>query len=66
MTDREALNQALAVLSAIMQMSDHVEKCGGLKSLSGVAAAHKMQTSIQKNGPRLAVLAKKLMEQVND
>jgi hypothetical protein len=66
MTDREALNQALAVLSTIMQMSDHVEKCGGLKCMSGVAAAHKMQTSIQKNGPRLAALAKKLAENGND
>ncbi len=57
MTDKEALTQALAVLAAIMKMSDHVEKCGGLTCISGVAAAHTMQKSIQKNGPRLAKLA---------
>lgn len=62
MSEREALNQALAVLATIMQMSDHVKACGGLTCLSGIAAANKMQNSIQKNGPRLAALAKVLSE----
>jgi hypothetical protein len=57
MTDRQALEQALAVLIAIMKMSDRVEECGGLTCLSGIAAANTMQNSIQKNIPRLAKLA---------
>lgn len=44
----------LAVLATIMQMSDHAQKLGGATSIAGVAALHKMQVSIQKNGPRLA------------
>jgi hypothetical protein len=62
MTDRQALEQALAVLIAIMQMSDRVKECGGLTCLSGIAAANTMQNSIQKNGPRLAKLAMHLRD----
>lgn len=61
MSDKEALHQALAILAAIMQMSDECEKLGGCVTLAGIASAHKMQTSIQKNGPRLAKLAKHLL-----
>lgn len=60
MTDREALNTALAVLATIMKMSDEAQALGGATSISGIASLHKMQTSIQKNGPRLATLAQQL------
>ena len=66
MTDREALTQALAILSAIMKMSDHVKECGGLTCISGIAAAHTMQESLQKNGARLAGLAKHLLRETNN
>lgn len=49
----EAGKIALLTLDAIIQMSDHAEEMGGATSISGVAALHKMQTSIQKNKKRL-------------
>ena len=48
---------ALAILAAFMKMSDDAEALGGAWSIAGIASLHKMQTSIQKNGPRLAALA---------
>jgi len=47
---------AVLLLGAIMEMSDHAEKMGGSFSISGVAALHKMQTSLQKNRPRVVAL----------
>jgi hypothetical protein len=44
---------AFATLDAIIEMSDHAESVGGATSIAGVAALHKMQTSIQKNKSRL-------------
>lgn len=61
MTDREKLAVALAVLGAIVEMSDRVASAGGTTCISGIAAAHTLQTSIQKNKPRLAKLAKDLV-----
>lgn len=60
MTDKQALNTALAVLATIMKMSDEAETLGGATSIAGVASLHKMQTSLQKNGPRFAALAQQL------
>lgn len=56
----QAVNAMLSVFGVIMKMSDHAESLGGAKSIAGVAALHKMQTSIQKNGPRLAEIARAL------
>jgi hypothetical protein len=44
---------AIALLDAIIQLSDHAQEMGGATSISGVAALHKMQTSIQKNKQRM-------------
>jgi cell division protein ZapA (FtsZ GTPase activity inhibitor) len=63
MSNKEALKAALAILAAIMKMSDEAQALGGATSIAGVASLHKMQTSIQKNGPRLAALAKTLYEE---
>lgn len=57
MTAEEAGRQAIAVLGAIMKMSDHAEKMGGASCIAGVAALNTMQRSIQKAGPRLAKIA---------
>lgn len=54
MTEREALNTTLSILATIMKMSDDAQALGGAGSIAGVASLHKMQTSIQKNGRRLA------------
>ena len=62
MTTSEALNTALAILATIMKMSDEAQALGGATTISGVASLHKMQTSIQKNGPRLAKLAQTLQD----
>ncbi len=57
MTKDEACRAALAILATIMKMSDEAQALGGAMSVSGIASLHKMQTSIQKNGPRLAKIA---------
>ena len=49
----EAGKIALLTIDAIIQMSDHAEEMGGATSIAGVAALHKMQTSIQKNKARI-------------
>lgn len=54
MTTEDALKTTLAILGTIMKMSDEAQALGGATSVAGVASLHKMQTSIQKNGPRLA------------
>lgn len=51
--------EAVAVLSAILQMSDAAEALGGAASIAGVASLHRMQTSIQKNGKRIGQLLAK-------
>jgi hypothetical protein len=60
MTHKEALNSALAILATIMKMSDDAQALGGATSIAGVASLHKLQTSLQKNGPRMAALARTL------
>lgn len=57
MTSEDANKTLLAILATIMKMSDDAQALGGASSLSGIASLHKMQTSIQKNGPRLAKIA---------
>jgi len=47
---------ARLILGAIMEMSDHAQKLGGATTIAGVAALHKMQTSIQKNRPRVIAM----------
>lgn len=44
---------ALALLDAIIELSDRAEAQGGAGSIAGVAALHTMQTSIQKNKARV-------------
>lgn len=44
---------ALALIDAILVMSDHAESLGGARSIAGVAALNKMQQSIQKNKKRI-------------
>jgi hypothetical protein len=53
MSEQKAGQIALLVIDAIIQMSDHAESLGGATNIHGVAALHKMQTSIQKNKQRL-------------
>ena len=65
MTDLQLANAALATLSAIMQMSDRAKTNGGATSIGGVASLHTMQTSIQRNGPRLAELAQEIVRRAN-
>ena len=51
MTDRE--KTLFAILGAIFEMSDRVKARGGTTCVAGIAAAHTIQTSIQKNKPRI-------------
>lgn len=60
--DRAALTQTLSILAAIMKMSDEAQALGGATSIAGVASLHRMQTSIQKNGPRLAKIVQAMNE----
>jgi hypothetical protein len=60
----EAATAAIAMLGVIMKMSDHAESLGGARSIPGVAALNTMQVSLQKNGPRMAILAKTILETV--
>lgn len=62
MTKDEAATAAIAILSAIMKMSDRAEALGGAHSLAGIAALNTLQKSLQKNGPRMAKLAKTILE----
>lgn len=57
MTPEEANKTLLSILATIMKMSDDAQALGGATSIAGVASLHKMQTSIQKNGLRLAKIA---------
>ena len=51
--------RALAIIDAIVIMSDEAEKLGGATTIAGLASLHKMQTSIQKNKLRLRAAIKK-------
>ena len=52
----DAEKKLYAILSSIFEMSDRVEKAGGTSCISGIAAAHAMQKSIQKNKARVIAL----------
>jgi hypothetical protein len=47
-----AATNAAAVIAAIYEHLERVEKAGGAMSLSGVAACHTMLTSLRKNAKR--------------
>ena len=49
---------AVAILCALIEMSDHAQSMGGATCIPGVAALSKMQRSIQKNKPRILDLVK--------
>jgi hypothetical protein len=49
---------AVLILATIIEMSDHAKAMGGATSISGVAALHRMQTSIQKNRSRIIAMCK--------
>jgi hypothetical protein len=53
----QAISGLLSVFGVLMKMSDEAEALGGATSIAGVASLHKLQTSIQKNGHRIAALA---------
>jgi hypothetical protein len=63
MTADEATQALLSVLGVIMKMSDDAEALGGARSIAGVASLHKLQNSLQKNGPRIAKIAQALLPQ---
>lgn len=62
MTDLQLAQSAIALLGAIMQMSDAAQKNGGASCISGVASLNTLQTSLQKNGVRMAVIAAEVAE----
>jgi hypothetical protein len=47
-------------------MSDEAEKIGGARSIAGVASLHKLQTSIQKNRPRILQMIEGLEKTCHD
>lgn len=48
----KAATTAAATIAAIYEWVERVEKAGGAKSVSGVAACHAMLTSLRKNAER--------------
>lgn len=54
---------ASVLLGTILEMSDHAAKMGGATSISGVAALHRMQTSIQKNRNRIVQMLQDAADQ---
>ena len=62
MTKDQAGQAAVALLGAIMQMSDHAESLGGARSLARRAARHTQQNTQQNNGPRMAAFAQAFKE----
>lgn len=53
---REALVKAAALLGAVYEWADRVEKAGGTTTLAGVAAAHAMLNSLKTQAPRVESL----------
>lgn len=51
-----AETNAVLILGAIIEMSDHAKRMGGSTCISGIAALHTMQTSIQKNRGRVIAM----------
>lgn len=60
MIDNEKI--LIALIDTFYQMSDRAEELGGATSISGVAALHTLQKSLQKNKPRVI----KLLEGMRD
>jgi hypothetical protein len=56
----------LAILSAILQMSDHAEKLGGATCIAGVAALNTMQVSIQKNSKKIMAIVAEINRASSD
>jgi hypothetical protein len=57
---------AVAMLDAIVQMSDRAEALGGATSISGVAALNTMQKSIQRNKLRMRHAIEKARKEALD
>ena len=53
MSKSDPRRTAVLLVGAILEMSDHAQRQGGAKSVAGVAALHRMQSSIQKNRGRI-------------
>lgn len=66
LTNEQAVGGLLAILGVILKMSDEAEALGGATSIYGVASLHKLQTSIQKNAPRMQTLAKEVQRYLNE
>lgn len=52
----KAASAAAAMLGAVYEWLDRVEKAGGTKSLSGIASCHAMHESLKKNRNRAETL----------
>lgn len=57
MGDIELAHASIALLAAIMEMSDRAQSMGGATSIAGVAALNTLQKSLQSNGVRMSELA---------
>ena len=69
MADDELLRvakNAAATISAIYEYLERVEKAGGAKSISGVAACHAMLASLRKNAERTETLVMKPLREAID
>lgn len=51
-----AATNAAAMLGAVYEWVDRVEKAGGTTCISGIASCHAMLTSLRKNAPRAETL----------
>lgn len=52
----KAATAAAATIGSLYDWLERVEKAGGARSISGVAACHAMLTSMRKNAPRVESL----------
>lgn len=55
----DAAKNVAAVIGAIYEWVDKVEKAGGATSISGIASCHAMLTSLRKNADRTDKLVMK-------
>lgn len=62
MTPAQAVDSLIGMLTAIMKMPDDAQAKGGALTIKGVASLHRMQTSLQKNVPRMAQVVQRAHE----
>lgn len=62
MTREECVQGTVALLATVIEMSDHAKEQGGATSIAGVAALHRMQSSIQKNRTRMVDMMRRAAE----